>query len=83
MLPYQVAEMKAGAARLQAQADRQRWANQRQADMEAAQAVEPAAVSAPPADDQLSRADLTSMSPADIVKAKREGRLNACLGRTA
>ncbi|MFE6163354.1 hypothetical protein ACFQ7F_31080 [Streptomyces sp. NPDC056486] len=48
------------------------------------QPPEPADDGAEPADDgQLSRADLADASPADIVKAKAEGRLDALLGRMA
>lgn len=47
------------------------------------QAQEPASAdSTPPTDDQPSREDLTGMTPAAIVQAKRDGLLNALLGRS-
>ncbi|MFD0033706.1 hypothetical protein ACFVJK_36830 [Streptomyces sp. NPDC127172] len=51
-------------------------------DQAAASEAEPTGRSAALADGQLSREDLDTMSPADIVKAKRKGRLNALLGRS-
>lgn len=50
-----------------------------QAQEEAAASAEPA--SAPPAEGQLNREDLNSMSPPEIVQARSEGRLNQVLGR--
>lgn len=72
MYPYQIKAVQQSAA----------LANYRRATEPKPAELEPSTPAVQPwPEGQLTRADLDGMSPADIVSAKREGRLDALLGR--
>jgi hypothetical protein len=80
--PGQIRESYARADRLSAKRDRERAAQAYAAEQarEAQEKAERAAAQEWP-EGQLTRADLATMTPAEIVAAKDDGLLNTLLGR--